>query len=202
MANNNMIVDNDSDELWMVVHKNSVRFSLLEYCLITGLDCAIVPVDLPDGGVFGSRHFVVLALKKDLLGRYTCLTEAHGRKEVDGSFFLGGFVLPIQILAYEYYPSVTQKFAKKRDVVDGLMLPKMFHWVTNTWPSNRAPSAVDVSAAFGDCAIADCLGCLTPTPEELVSLYYTTGVFVDSAPDAVITRVLELWRQGQTVICS
>ncbi|XP_075515602.1 uncharacterized protein LOC142550250 [Primulina tabacum] len=78
----------------------------------------------------------------------------------------------------------------------------MFQWVTNTWSSNRAPTAVDVTAAFGDCAIDDCLGCLTPTPEELVSAYYTTRVFVDSAPDAVTTRVLELWRQGQTVICS
>lgn len=43
---------------------------------------------------------------------------------------------------------------------------------------------------------------MTPTPEELVSLYYMTDVFVDSAPDAVITRVLELWSQGQNVVCS
>ncbi|XP_073022336.1 protein CHROMATIN REMODELING 35-like isoform X2 [Primulina eburnea] len=143
----------------------------------------------------------VRCLKKDLLGRYTHLTEAHGRKEVDGTFLVGGFVLPMQILAYECYPSVAQRFAKRRDM-NGLMLPRMFQWVTNTWPSNHAPSAVDVSAAFGDCAIDDCLGCLIPTPEELISPYYTTGVFVDSAPDAVITRVLELWRQGQTVICS
>ncbi|XP_073054077.1 uncharacterized protein [Primulina eburnea] len=91
---------------------------------------------------------------------------------------------------------------RRRKDVDGLMLPRMFQWVTNTWSSNRAPTAGDVTAAFGDCAIDDCLGCLTPTLEELVSAYYTTGDFVDSAPDAVTTRVLELWRQGQTVICS
>ncbi|XP_073059541.1 uncharacterized protein [Primulina eburnea] len=105
------------------------------------------------------------------------------------------------MLAYEYYPSVAQKFARRKDV-DGLMLPRMFQWVTNTWSSNRAPTAGDVTAAFGDCAIDDCLGCLTPTPEELVSAYHTTVDFVDSAPDAVTIRVLELWRQGQTVICS
>ncbi|XP_075490951.1 uncharacterized protein LOC142529325 isoform X2 [Primulina tabacum] len=143
----------------------------------------------------------VRRLQKDLLGRYNYLTEAQGRKEVEGSFLVVGFVLALQTLAYECYSSVTQKFARRRDV-DGLMLPKMFQWVTNTWPSNRAPTAVDITAAFGDCAIDDCLGFLTPTPEELVSPYYTTGLFVDSAPDAVITRVLELWRQGQTVICS
>ncbi|XP_073300539.1 uncharacterized protein [Primulina huaijiensis] len=143
----------------------------------------------------------VRCLKKDLLGRYNYLTETQGRKEVDGNFLVGGFVLPLQILAYEYYPSVAQKFAKRRDV-HGLMLPRMFQWVTNKWQSNRAPTAVDVAAAFGDCAIDDCLGCLTPTPEELISPYYTTTVFVDSAPDAVTTQVLELWRQGQTVICS
>ncbi|XP_075519503.1 uncharacterized protein LOC142553262 isoform X2 [Primulina tabacum] len=276
----NQIVDTGSDEFWMVVRKRPVRFSLLDYCLITGLDCTTEPVDVPEGGVFGSRHFAgkseivlsdleanmsvkvqndtsvdveklkmaslyfccfvfgegtrkktnkidpkylrlrddldrfnsypwgrvafrdaVRCLKKDLLGRYNYLTDAQGRKDVDGSFLVGGFVLPLQILAYEYYPSVAQKFAKRRDV-DGLMLPRMFQWVTNTWPSNRAPSAVDVTAAFGECAIDDCLGFLIPTPEELVSPYYTTGVFVDSAPDAVTTRILELWRQGQTVICS
>ncbi|XP_073035345.1 uncharacterized protein [Primulina eburnea] len=82
------------------------------------------------------------------------------------------------------------------------MLPRMFQWVTNTWPSTCAPTAVDVTAAFGDCDIDDCLGFLTPTPEEFVSAYYTSGVFVDSVPDAVTTRVLELWRQGQTIICS
>ncbi|XP_075483757.1 uncharacterized protein LOC142523909 [Primulina tabacum] len=276
----NQIVDTGSDEFWMVVCKRPVRFSLLEYCLITGLDCGTEPVDVQEGGVFGSRHFggkseiilseleakmrvqvqneagvdveklkmaslyfccfvfgegtrkktnkidpkylrliddldrfnsypwgrvafrdAVRCLNKDLLGRYNYLTDAQGRKEVDGSFLVGGFVLPLQILAYEYYPSVAQKFARKRDV-DGLMLPRMFQWVTNTWPSNRAPTAVDVTAAFGDSTIDDCLGCLTPTPEELVSTYYTTGDFVDSTPDAVTTRVLELWRQGQTVICS
>ncbi|XP_073027983.1 uncharacterized protein [Primulina eburnea] len=119
----------------------------------------------------------VRCLKKDLLGRYTYLTETQGRKEVDESFLIGGFVLPLQILAYEYYPSVAQKFAKRRDVVDGLTLPRMFQWVTNKWASNRAPSAVDVVAAFGDCAL-----------DELVSPYYTTGVFDDSATDEVITR--------------
>ncbi|XP_075504303.1 uncharacterized protein LOC142541724 [Primulina tabacum] len=143
----------------------------------------------------------VRCLKNDLLWRYNYLTEAQGRKEVDGSFLVSGFVLPLQIIAYEYYPSVAQKFARRRDV-DGLMLPRMFQWMTNTWPSNHAPTAVDVTAAFGNCVIDDCLGCLTPTPEELVSAYYTTGDFVDSVPDAVTTRVLELWRQGQTVICS
>ncbi|XP_073289265.1 uncharacterized protein [Primulina huaijiensis] len=276
----NQIVDTGSDEFWMVVRKRPVRFSLLEYCLIIGLDCATEPVDLSEGGVFGSRHFAskseivlsyletkmnlqvqnetgvdveklkmaslyfccfvfgegtrkktnkidpkymrliddldrfnsyprgrvafrdaVRCLKKDLLGRYNYLTEAQARKEVDDSFLVGGFVLPLQILAYEYYPSVAQKFARRRDV-DGLMLPRMFQWVTNTWASNRAPNAVDVTAAFGDCAIDDCLRCLTPTPEELVSAYYTTGVFVDYALDAVTTRVLELWRQGQTFVCS
>ncbi|XP_073037007.1 uncharacterized protein [Primulina eburnea] len=116
----------------------------------------------------------VRCLKKDLLGRYNYLAEAKGRKEVDGSFLVGGFVLPLQILAYEYYPSVAQKFARRKDV-DGLMLPRMFQWVINTWSSNRAPTASDVTAAFGDCAIDDCPGCLTPTPEELVSAYYTTG---------------------------
>ncbi|XP_073317244.1 uncharacterized protein [Primulina huaijiensis] len=50
--------------------------------------------------------------------------------------------------------------------------------------------------------ITDCLGFLTPTPKELLAPYYTTGIFVDVAPDAVSTRVLELWRQGQIVICS
>ncbi|XP_075475580.1 uncharacterized protein LOC142506444 [Primulina tabacum] len=266
----NQIVDTGSDEFWMVVRKRPVRFFLLEYCLITGLDCGTEPVDVPEGGVFGSRHFAgkseivlsdleakmsvqvqnetdvdveklkmaslyfccfvfgegtrkktnkidpkyqrliddfdwfnsypwgrvafrdaVRCLKKDLLGRYNYLTEAQDRKEVDGSFFVGGFVLPLQILAYEYYPSVAQKFVKIRDV-DGLMLLRMFQWLINTWPSNRAPFAVDVTTAFGNCAIDDCLGCLTPTPEEIVSPYYTTGVFVDSALDAVITRVLEL----------
>ncbi|XP_073303897.1 uncharacterized protein [Primulina huaijiensis] len=143
----------------------------------------------------------VRCLKKDLLGRYNYLTEAQGRKEVDGSFLVGGFVLPLQILAYECYPSVAQKIARRRDV-EGLMLPRMFQWVTNTWSSNRAPTGADIAAAFGGSPIDDCLGFLTPTPEELVSPYYTTGIFVDSAPDSVITRVLELWRQGETVICS
>ncbi|XP_073020852.1 uncharacterized protein [Primulina eburnea] len=143
----------------------------------------------------------VQCLKKDLLGRYNYLTEAQGRKEVDGSFLVGGFVMPLQILAYECYPSVAQKVARRRDV-DCLMLPRMFQWVTNTWSSNRAPTGADIAAAFGDSPIDDCLGFLTPTPEELVSPYYTTGIFVDSAPDAVVTRVLELWREGQTVICS
>ncbi|XP_075473326.1 uncharacterized protein LOC142504332 [Primulina tabacum] len=135
------------------------------------------------------------------LGRYNYLTEAQGRKEVEGSFLVGGFFLPLQILAYECYLSVAQRFARRRDV-DGLMLPRMFQWVTRTWPSNRAPTGVDITAAFGDCPIDNCLGFLTPTPEELVSPYYTTRLFVDSAPNAVITQVLELWRQGQTVICS
>ncbi|XP_073308408.1 uncharacterized protein [Primulina huaijiensis] len=245
----NQIVDTGSDEFWMVVRKRPVRFSLLEYCLITGLDCATEPVDVPEGGVFGSKHFAgkseivlsdleakmnlqvqneigvdveklkmsslyfccfvfgegtrkktnkidpkylrliddldrfnsypwgraafldaVRCLKKDLLRRYNYLTKTHGRKEVDGSFLVGGFVLPLQRLA--------QKFARRRDV-DGLMLPRMFQWVTNTWASNRAPNAVDVTAAFGDCAIDDCLGCLTPTPEELVSAYYTISVLYD-----------------------
>ncbi|XP_073157889.1 uncharacterized protein [Henckelia pumila] len=106
------------------------------------------------------------------------------------------------ILAYEYYSSVAQKFFMRRDVVDGLILPRMFKWVASTWPSNCAPSNVDVSAAFGAYDINDCVGCLTPTSEDLVSSYYTTGVFVDSAPDVVTTRVLELWSQGKTVICS
>ncbi|XP_075483806.1 uncharacterized protein LOC142523960 [Primulina tabacum] len=132
---------------------------------------------------------------------YNYLAEAQGRKEVEGSFLVGGFVLPLQIFDYECYPSVAQKLARRRDV-DGLMLPMMFQWVTKTWASNRAPTGVEIAAAFGDCPIDDCLGFLTPTPEELVAPYYTTGHFVDSAPDAVITRVLELWRQGQTVICS
>ncbi|XP_073312057.1 uncharacterized protein [Primulina huaijiensis] len=227
----NQIVDSSSDDLWMVVRKRSVRFSLLEYCLITGLDCAIEPEDLPDRGVFGTTHFAgkyeivlsdlegkiivqeqnetgidvekikmaslyfccavfgeatrkkttkidlkylrlvddldkfnhypwgrvayrdaVRCLKKDLLGRYNYLTEAQGRKEVDGSFLVGGFVLPLQILAYECFPSVAQKLARRRDM-DDLMLPKMFQWVTNTWPSNRAPTGVDIAAAFGDSAI-------------------------------------------------
>lgn len=39
----------------------------------------------------------VKGLKKDLLGKYTYLTEAQGRKEVDGSFLVGGFVLPLQV---------------------------------------------------------------------------------------------------------
>ncbi|XP_073311091.1 uncharacterized protein [Primulina huaijiensis] len=94
----------------------------------------------------------VRCLKMDLLGRYNYLTEAHGRKEVDGSFLVGGFVMPLQILVYECYPSVAQKFARRRDV-DGLMLHMMFQWVTNTWPSNRASTAIDITAAFGDCAI-------------------------------------------------
>ncbi|XP_073314690.1 uncharacterized protein [Primulina huaijiensis] len=143
----------------------------------------------------------VRCLKKDLLGRYNYLTESKGRKEVDGSFLVGGFVLLLQILAYECYPSVAQKVARRRDV-DGLMLLRMFQWVTNMWSSNRATTSANIAVAFGDSPIDDCLGFLNPTPEELVSLYYTTGLFVDSAPDAVITRVLELWRQGQTVICS
>ncbi|XP_073022678.1 uncharacterized protein [Primulina eburnea] len=246
----NQIVETGSDDFWMVVRKRPVRFSLLEYCLLTGLDCGTEPVDVPEGGVFRSIHFAgksdiilsdleakmsvqvqnetdvdveklkmaslyfccfvfgegtrkktnkidpkhlrliddldrfnsypwgrvalrdaVRCLKKDLLGRYNYLTEAQGGKEVNGSFLVGGFVLPLQILAYEYFPSVAQKFAKRRDV-DGLMLPRMFQWVTNTWPSTRAPTAVDVNAAFGDCAVD------------------------------VTTRVLDLWRQGQTVICS
>ncbi|XP_073309968.1 uncharacterized protein [Primulina huaijiensis] len=122
----------------------------------------------------------IRCLKKDLLGRYNYLTE---------------------ILAYECYPSVAQKVARRRDV-EGLMLPRMFQWVTNTWSSNLAPTGADIAAAFGGSPIDDCLGFFTPTPEELVSPYYTTGIFVDSAPDAVITRVLELWRQRETVICS
>ncbi|XP_075491429.1 uncharacterized protein LOC142529704 [Primulina tabacum] len=270
----NQILDSSSDDLWMVVRKRPVRFSLLEYCLITGLDWAIEPEDLPDRGVFGTTHFLgkadivlgdlegkiivqehnetgldmekikmaslyfccaifgeatrkkttkidpkylrlvddldmfnhypwgrvayrdaVRCLKKDLLGRYNYLAEAQGRKEVEGSFLVGGFVLPLQIFAYECYPSVAHKLARRRDV-DGLMLPRMFQWVTKTWASNRAPTGVEIAAAFGDCPIDDCLGFLTPTPEELVAPYYTTGHFVDSAPDAVITRVLELWRQG------
>ncbi|XP_073051314.1 uncharacterized protein [Primulina eburnea] len=275
----NQILDSSSDDLWMVVRKRPVRFSLLEYCLITGLDCAIEPEDLPGRGVFATTHFpgkadivwgdlegkimlqehnetgldmekikmaslyfccavfgeatrkkttkidpkylrlvddldrlnhypwgrvayrdAVRCLKKDLLGRYNYLAEAQGRKEVEGSFLVGGFVLPLQIFAYECYPSVAQKLARRRDV-DGLMLLMMFQWVTKTWASNRAPTGVEIAAAFGDCAIDDCLGFLTPTPEEVVAPYYTTGHFVDSAPDAVITRVLELWRQGRIVIC-
>ncbi|XP_073303760.1 uncharacterized protein [Primulina huaijiensis] len=90
----------------------------------------------------------VRCLKKDLLGRYNYLTETQGRKEVDGSFLIGGFVLPLQILAYECYPSVAQKVARRRDV-DDLMLPRMFQWVTNTWSSNRAPTGADIVAAFG-----------------------------------------------------
>ncbi|XP_073314716.1 uncharacterized protein [Primulina huaijiensis] len=242
-----------SDDLWMVVCKRPVRFSLLEYCLITGLDCAIEPEDLSDRDVFGTTHFpgkseialsdlegkiiveeqnetgidvekikmaslyfgcavfgeatrkktmkidpkylrlvddldrfnhypwgrvayryAVRCLKKDLLGRYNYLTDAQGRKEVDGSFLVGGFVMPLQILAYECYPRVAQKVARRRDV-EGLMLPRMFQWVTNTWSSNRAPNDADIAAAFGCSPIDDCLGFFTPTPEELVSPYYTTG---------------------------
>ncbi|XP_075504142.1 uncharacterized protein LOC142541498 [Primulina tabacum] len=222
----NQIVDSSSDDLWMVVRKRPLRFSLLEYCLITGLDCALEPEDLPDRGVFGTTHFpgksdivlsdlegkiivkhqnetgvdvekikmaslyffcavfgestrkkttkidpkylrlvddldrfnhypwgrvayrdAVRCLKKDLSGRYNNLTEAQGWKEVEGSFLVGGFVLPLQILAYECYPSVAQKIARRRDV-DGLMLPRMFQWVTNTWPSNRAPTGAEIAAAF------------------------------------------------------
>ncbi|XP_073154114.1 uncharacterized protein [Henckelia pumila] len=232
------IVDNGSDDFWMVVRKRPVRFSMLDYCLITCLDCSVEPTDLPDGGgIFVSRHFVGksqiflsdLKAKIVALGQnetegmdveklkmaslyFYCVVfcwgsrkksvKGQGSKEVHGNFFLSGFVLPLQILAYEYYPSVAQNFAKRRDVEDGLIFPRMFKWVTNTWPSNRAPYDVDVSAAFGACDINDCVGCLTPTSEELVSSYYTTGVFVDSAPDVVTTRVLELWSQGKTVIRS
>lgn len=60
----------------------------------------------------------------------------------------------LQIIAYEYYPSVAQKFSKKKYAVDGLLLPRMFQWVTNTWSPNRAPYAVEVSEAFGAGAIA------------------------------------------------
>ncbi|XP_075504398.1 uncharacterized protein LOC142541826 [Primulina tabacum] len=189
----NQIVDTSSDEFWMVVRKRPANMSV-QVQNENGVDVEKLKMT-------GLTADAVRFLKKDLLGRYNYLTEAQGRKEVDGSFLVGGFVLPLQILAYEYYPSMAKKFARRRDV-DGLMLPRMFQWVTNTWPSNRAPTTVDVTAAFDDCAIDDCLGCLTPTPEELVSVYYTTGDFVDSAPDVVTTRVLELWRQGQTVICS
>ncbi|XP_073292051.1 uncharacterized protein [Primulina huaijiensis] len=170
---------------------------------------AFEPEDLSDRDVFGTTHFSgksEIALS-DLEGkinievhnetgidvekikmRYNYLTEAQGRKEVDVSLLVGGFVLPLQV-------------ARRRDV-EGLMLPRMFQWVTNTWSSNRARTGADIAAAFGGSPIDDCLRFLTPTPEELVSPYYTTGIFVDSAPDAVITRVLELWRKGETVICS
>lgn len=206
--------DCGDNEFWMVFRKKPIRFSLLEYCLITGLDCSRIYPPIPEDDSFLHRHFsgksrlrlidlkakidgfkngvgeevdveklklaslyflvavlgpqrknknevvnmdwvrlvddfesfnkypwgrvafdeALFGLRKDLEEKFKSFKKLVKRRINDaefsgyGSYHISGFIHPLQIFAYECFPSVAEVFATRRDDAN-VPLPRMCHWV-------------------------------------------------------------------------
>ncbi|XP_073032676.1 uncharacterized protein [Primulina eburnea] len=270
----------------MIYRKRPLRFSLLEYCLLTGLNCSNVYPMIPEEDEFRERHFggsysirlgdlidrideydndfggeidiekvklacllfvvgvlgrhrknkndtidlewirlvnnfdsfinypwgriafeeVVYGLREYLETKFRSYENLVARRSNDpdfsgfGSFHISGFVHPLQILAYEYFPSIAQVFARPRKGPN-VPIPRMCHWLTRKWSKNHSPSMDDVNKAFKNVNNKDILGILIPTSEERVSVHYMTGNFVDSN-NVIINRITELICRGIQVVCT
>ncbi|GMN33593.1 hypothetical protein TIFTF001_046715 [Ficus carica] len=116
------------DALWFELGEDLVRFSINEFCLITGLNCmSNSKFDNDDDAVKLSLLYIVFSIPLSNYCGKQDFFEERTKKKIDKSrYSVAGFPQALLVWAYETSPVIASKFTTNYEHA----LPRMMSWTT------------------------------------------------------------------------